>query len=139
MVQFYMKRIHISLLAILFWGGLALAAQGQQTQPITFKIFPGEGTNVELLTAALQKCNFEAYRQPDVRTPLHFTDGAMVELFSATEMETMGLKVNRNHINQKGEINYNAFTLHPDGYILEEVWKFSKEELAQRQRSKNNR
>ena len=132
-----MKIFYIFLLAIVI-GGYQSAFDQTPTSG-TYEVKYSSTMDHNLFEKAISKCNLDPYRRLNQRTELHFTDGTILELFSANELVKAGYPINLNTINKVGDENYNAFTVHPDGYVLEEVWKFSKEDLVKHQNERKNK
>ena len=101
---------------------------------VTYQIQTGEKYTLSQLESGLAMCDLTRYRLREERVKMEFDDGAIVDLFSAYELDEKGISIDHKMINTSGNELMNTFSVHPKGYLIEQVKTWTKEELANRTR-----
>lgn len=123
--------LRLSALFIFLFLLNIVPAQAQDT----YLVVPSATMEVDQLREALAMCDLDRYRKEDQKVTMVFKDGTRVELFSASKLRKAGIKFKENEINHTPFVLGNIFELKPEGYIVEEVVKMDKAELAKRRRA----
>ena len=111
---------------------LAPAGNLYSQHHVTYEIQVGSKYKAVELEPALDMCDLTKYRKEDKRVKMLFDDDTIVELFSANELMGKGIEVETDYINKTDRMLLNIFRLHPDGWLIEDATKISKEETMLR-------
>lgn len=117
--------------SLLFSLGLLVGFANAQNG-VTYDIHTGSKYKVPALADALDMCDLTKYRKETTRVKMLFDDDSIVELYSANELMNKGIEVETDYINRSEQMMLNLFRLHPEGWLLEDATKISKEESLKR-------